>query len=98
MGKDTIYRVEESKFHLNKKPAMEFINDVFNPQERLEKLVEAMRQEMNQKLDSITKPTVISIRKFVSTENEMESSCNITSNEDNKNAKQDNKHRSIYEC
>ena len=34
MGKDTVCRVEESK--RPKKPAIEFINDVFNPAERFD--------------------------------------------------------------
>ena len=45
LGKDTVYRVEESKYYQsNEKSAIEFINDVFNPQERLEKRLEAMEQ------------------------------------------------------
>jgi hypothetical protein len=35
MGKDTVCRVEETK-HPEKKSAIEFINDVFNPAERFD--------------------------------------------------------------
>jgi hypothetical protein len=35
VGKDTVCRVEENK-HPEKKPAIEFINDVFNPAERFD--------------------------------------------------------------
>jgi hypothetical protein len=34
MGRDTVCRVEESK--CPKKPAIEFINEVFNPTERFD--------------------------------------------------------------
>ena len=45
LSKDTVYGVEESKYYQsNEKSAIEFINDVFNPQERLEKRLEAMEQ------------------------------------------------------
>ena len=37
MGKDTVWRVEESKAFTAKKSAIEVINDVFNPNEKLEK-------------------------------------------------------------
>ena len=36
MGKDTVCRIEERK-HPAKKPAVEFINDTFNPYEQIEK-------------------------------------------------------------
>jgi hypothetical protein len=44
MGKDTVCRIEENKHP--KKPAIEFINDVFNPVEKLEKhFVEYTKQQ-----------------------------------------------------
>jgi archaellum component FlaC len=61
MGKDTICRIEE-----NKRPkigAMEFINDVFNPLEKLEGYrigydekinnIENVIRELNRKFDSL---------------------------------------------
>ena len=47
MGKDTVCRVEENKHP--KKRAVEFINDVFNPTEKLERYLE----EYDKKLDEI---------------------------------------------
>ena len=35
--------------------AIEFINDIFNPEEKIEKRLEAMEHSINQKLDSISK-------------------------------------------
>jgi hypothetical protein len=52
-GKDTLFRVEEAKYTSNKKSPVEFVNDVFNPEQRLEKRLEAMEQRINQRLDSI---------------------------------------------
>jgi hypothetical protein len=46
MGKDTVYRVEERK-HPHK-PAIDFINDVFNPIEKFEKIVSEFRKELKQ--------------------------------------------------
>jgi len=46
MGKDTVYRIEERK-HAHK-PALDFINDVFNPIERFEKIVSEFRKELKQ--------------------------------------------------
>jgi len=46
MGNDTVYRVEERK-HPHK-PAVDFINDVFNPIEKFEKLVSEFRKELRQ--------------------------------------------------
>ncbi len=43
MGKDTIYRIEERK-HPHE-PAVDFINDVFNPMEKFEKIVSEFRRE-----------------------------------------------------
>jgi hypothetical protein len=37
MGKDTVYRIEERK-HPHK-PVIDFINDVFNPSEKVDKLI-----------------------------------------------------------
>jgi hypothetical protein len=52
MGKDTVYRVEERK-HPHK-PAIDFINDVLNPIEKVEKLISEFREE--QKETSLTNP------------------------------------------
>lgn len=54
-GQDTVCRVENQlQPH---KPAIEFINDIFNPIERVEKqieqFIETMEKRINQKLDSI---------------------------------------------
>jgi hypothetical protein len=47
MGKDTVCRIEERK-HPHK-PAVDFINDVFNPMEKFEKLIsELVRKELKQ--------------------------------------------------
>src|SRR5215469_9101805 len=46
MGKNTVYRIEERK-HPHK-PALDFINDVFNPIERFEKIVSEFRKELKQ--------------------------------------------------
>jgi hypothetical protein len=35
--------------------AIEFINDIFNPEEKIEKRLEAMEHRINQKLDSISR-------------------------------------------
>jgi hypothetical protein len=40
MGKDTVCRIEESKHPDKKRPAIEFINAVFNPPERFEDMVD----------------------------------------------------------
>ena len=44
MGKDTVYRIEERK-HPHK-PVREFITDVFNPSEKLEKLISEKFEEL----------------------------------------------------
>jgi hypothetical protein len=46
MGKDTVYRVEERK-HPHQSP-LDFINDVFNPVEKVEKLISEFREEQKQ--------------------------------------------------
>jgi hypothetical protein len=51
MGKDTIYRVEERK-HPHKNP-LEFINDIFNPVERVEKQISELKEEQDKKLSAI---------------------------------------------
>ncbi len=51
MGKDTVYRVEERK-QPHKNP-LEFINDIFNPVERVEKQMAEFRQEQDKKLSAI---------------------------------------------
>jgi hypothetical protein len=45
MGKDTVYRVEERK-QPHKNP-LEFINDIFNPVERLEKQIAELKEELS---------------------------------------------------
>ena len=49
MGKDTVCRVEESK-HPEKKPAIEFINGIFNPAERFEDMTGKMGSESKDKI------------------------------------------------
>jgi hypothetical protein len=51
MGKDTIYRVEERK-QPHKNP-LEFINDIFNPVERVEKQIAELKEEQDKKLSAI---------------------------------------------
>jgi argonaute-like protein implicated in RNA metabolism and viral defense len=46
MGKDTVYRVEERK-HPHQSH-LDFINDVFNPVEKVEKLISEFREEQKQ--------------------------------------------------
>ncbi len=46
MGRDTVYRVEERK-HPNQS-ALDFINDVFNPDEKVDKLVSVFGEELRQ--------------------------------------------------
>jgi hypothetical protein len=46
MGKDTVYRVEERK-HPHQSP-LDFINNVFNPSEKVEKLISEFREEQKQ--------------------------------------------------
>jgi hypothetical protein len=46
MGEDTVYRIEERRHpHI---PALDFINDVFNPLEKVEKLISGFREEQKQ--------------------------------------------------
>ncbi len=52
MGKDTVYRVEERK-HPHK-PAVDFINDVFNPIERVEKMFSEFREEQKSAIQNLT--------------------------------------------
>jgi hypothetical protein len=54
MGKDTVCRVEERK-HLAKKPAPEFINDIFNPLDRFESRLEEQDSKLNEINDKITR-------------------------------------------
>jgi hypothetical protein len=51
MGKDTVYRVEERK-QPHKNP-LEFINDIFNPVERVEKQIAELKEEQDKKLSAI---------------------------------------------
>jgi hypothetical protein len=49
MGKDTVWRVEESKAFTAKKSAIEVINNIFNPNEKLEN----QNTELNKKVDRL---------------------------------------------
>ena len=51
MGKETVSRVEES-LHPNK-PALEFINNIFNPMEKVEREIAEFRDELNTKISAI---------------------------------------------
>jgi hypothetical protein len=51
MGKETVSRVEES-LHTNK-PALEFINNVFNSIENVERQISEFRAELNTKISAI---------------------------------------------
>jgi hypothetical protein len=51
MGKDTVFRIEERK-HPHKNP-LKFINDIFNPVERVERQIAEFRQEQDKKLSAI---------------------------------------------
>jgi hypothetical protein len=51
MGKETVSRVEESLHP--KKSAIETINDIFNPMEKVERQIAEFRDELNRKLSAI---------------------------------------------
>jgi len=51
MGKETVSRVEESMYP--NKPALEFINNIFNPMEMVESQIAEFRDEMNRKISII---------------------------------------------
>ena len=53
MGKDTVYRVEERKNP--HKPALDFINDIFNPMEKVEKQIAALNTKITAVYDIISK-------------------------------------------
>jgi hypothetical protein len=53
MGKDTVYRVEERK-HPHK-PAVDFINDIFNPIEKVEKQIAALNTKISAVYDIVSK-------------------------------------------
>jgi hypothetical protein len=55
MGKDTVYRVEERK-HPHK-PAVDFINDIFNPMEKVEKQIAALDTKISAVCDIVYKLT-----------------------------------------
>jgi hypothetical protein len=55
MGKDTVYRVEERKYP--HKPALDFINDIFNPMEKVEKQIAALNTKISAVYDIIFKLT-----------------------------------------
>jgi hypothetical protein len=55
MGKDTVYRVEERKHpHI---PALDFINDIFNPMEKVEKQIAVLNTKISAIYDVVSKPT-----------------------------------------
>jgi hypothetical protein len=51
MGRDTVCRVEEERHH--NRPAIEAINDIFNPYERIEKELAAQRKMLDQIRDKL---------------------------------------------
>jgi hypothetical protein len=51
MGNQTVSRVEESMYP--NKPALEFINNIFNPMEKVERQIAEFRDEMNRKISII---------------------------------------------
>jgi hypothetical protein len=53
MGKDTVYRVEERK-HPHK-PALDFINDIFNPMEKVEKQIDVLNIKISAVYDIVSK-------------------------------------------
>jgi hypothetical protein len=53
MGKDTVYRVEERK-HPHK-PALDFINDIFNPMERFERQIAELNTKISAVYDIVSK-------------------------------------------
>jgi len=55
MGKDTVYRVEERK-HPHK-PALDFINDIFNPMEKVEKQIAVLNTKISAIYEIVSKPT-----------------------------------------
>lgn len=52
MGNDTVYRVEERKYP--HKPPLDFINDVLNPLEKVEKLISEFRDEQKSAIHNLT--------------------------------------------
>jgi hypothetical protein len=52
MGKNTVYRVEERR-HPHK-PPLDFINDVLNPLEKVEKLISEFRDEQKSAIHNLT--------------------------------------------
>jgi hypothetical protein len=54
MGMDTVYRVEERK-HPHK-PALDFINDIFNPMEKVETQIAALNTKISAVYDIVSKP------------------------------------------
>jgi hypothetical protein len=48
MGKDTVCRVEERKQHPNR-PAIEVINDIFNPNEKIEKMLNQIMEKLDRR-------------------------------------------------
>ncbi len=46
MGNDTVYRIEERKHPHT--PAIDFINDVLNPLEKVRKTISEFRKELRQ--------------------------------------------------
>jgi hypothetical protein len=57
MGKDTVYRVEERK-HPHK-PAVDFINDIFNPIEKVEKQIAALNTKISAVYDIVSKLSMV---------------------------------------
>jgi hypothetical protein len=57
MGRDTVCRVEEERHH--NRPAIEAINDVFNPYERIEKELAAQRKILDQIRDKLVQKDLL---------------------------------------
>jgi hypothetical protein len=47
MGKDAVCRLEERKHHTTKRPAVEFVNNIFNPVGRLEKQITEIEKKVD---------------------------------------------------
>ena len=46
MGKHTVCRLEERKHPATKRPAIEFIDDIFNPVERIENQISGLEKKV----------------------------------------------------
>jgi hypothetical protein len=62
MGKDTVCRLEERKHPANK-PAIEFINEIFNPLDRIERLFINHDNKLNEISDNIKRLVELHLEK-----------------------------------